>query len=1097
MRKFAKLLSLVLVVATLCSVCVFSASAAKFDDVTKDNEPLYEAVELLNSLGIAKGQSETSYGANKLVTREQMAAFVYRLMKEGRSLEGGENLTPFTDLKDSTYFSMISWANYAGIIKGISETEFKPTGKITLQDCFVMVTRALGYEKDGALAYPEEYLAIAEQIGLGEDVDEDINYTDYVDRGTVAIILHNAFYANMNETYKETFIPSFENPDASNNGSIFIDKPETIAHKIYKIDIINRRVVATPNFAIDLSSIPSEHSTNADYIAYAPTGTEDEQKDYVILANVIPGIDEQKLENEKPMIAFEKLGLEGKADDYFLKDITLYVKKDGTVMSTSVKGSLVESVQAEAHKRTGDDLQRDYVKSSSAVRNEENNGYDFPTDADIRDSGKIETGAVSMGDALAYFYNRPVSVKNYAWSLYPVADEEGRLTYKAGYTWYGDCEQPKITEPSISFADDRYGYMNEQRTNRSWLMNILSITRHNDSGAMYDLDYYDCNDDGIVDYFWLKPYTFGKIVDKKEDRFKTTEKHTGESANRAYFNSQTNFPEIYVNGATVKGGSYEEGEPVFAYVSGPANLVIIADDSINDEIKHTTTTPVKIVGDGNASTWEDGTQIYAWGSSYVIVGHIAWDWGYDQPYGLVNLYDKLDDTDEYKQSEQKNTFDRFAQRWRQSLEIGQYWELYLYNNKVFWAKKVSEPVDLVKQYAIVDYMDAENEVVAFEAGYIDFDSTLVEDGLYVKAYINGKSQFVPVSKKVNGVVQDNDYFLDNNIVNEISTYTLDSQGRYRFEPFNFETEGSDPADLASEDSRLTYNVKVGQGISLAKYNDKIYQFVPAANYTDIPYEALAPNGMRFVSVDSSTLVIVKYVNENDQDDFMIYTGENMPNFDVNDEAMEFTEAYVVLQNNPKSDITEKLSFLYCVIGGQIVDNDEAAADAKYGLIIGNQITVDSDGEPIYVYSTYDPVTGTWLGDRVPSKETSEVLPDFAIYELTEAGDLKNTTAGLVGYIAMGSRDLTTVEGFEADNRIIFLPNDNYVRVDDDTVYTLVDRAQETVTVIDEDVLSITAEEDEDDIYFNEGAEKLTVFIMSKDVKGEDIDLATLVIVVRG
>lgn len=1093
MRKLAKLLSLVLVVATLCSVCVFNASAAVFTDVTEDNEPLYEAVELLNSLGIAKGLNETSYGANKPVTREQMAAFIYRMMHEGRSLKG-ENLTSFNDLKDPEFFGMVSWASQSGVIKGISETEFNPLGKITFQDCLVMITRALGYEKDRVLAYPEEHIAVAERIGLGVNVDEDINYTDYLNRGAVAIILHNAFYAEMNETYKETFVPSFENPNVSDKGSIFKDKPETVAHKIYDLEIINRRVVATPNFAIDLSMLPA-HSSNADYIAYAPTSTESPDKDYVILANVIPGENSKKLENEETMVAFEKLKLEGKADDYFLKDITLYVKKDGTVITTSVKGSFVESVKAEAHKRTGDDLERDYVKSSSRQWNSEENRFDYPTYSDIKDSGKIETGAVAMGEAIAYFYNLPSSVDNYAWSLYPVADEEGRLTYKAGYTWYGICEQPDITEPSIKFSDDRYAYMDKQRTNRSQLMNILSITRHNDSGAMYGLDYYDCNDDGVVDYFWLKPYTFGKIVDKKDDRFKTTAKHTGESANRAYFNSQTNFPEIYINGATIKGGSYEDGEPVFAYVSGPANLVIIADDSVNDEIKHTTSTPVKIVGDGSTSTWEDGTRVYAWGSSYVIVGHIAWDWGYDQPYGLVNLYDNPDDTDQYKQSEQKNTFDRFAQRWRGSLEIGQYWELYLYNNKVFWAKKVSEPIDLGKQYAIVDYMDAENEIVAFDAGYIDFDSTLIEDGLYVKAYINGKSQFVPVAKKVNGVVQDNDYFLDNNIVNEISTYTLDSQGRYRFEPFNFDSQDADPAALASEDSRLTYSVKVGQGVSFAKYSDKLYRFVPAANYSNIT-EVLTPNGMRFVSVDSNTLVIVKYVNENDQDDFMIYTGENMPNFDVNDEAMEFSEAYVVLQNNPNSDITEKLSFLYCVIGGQIVD-DDAVSNAKYGLIIGNKITVGADGETVYVYSTYDPMTGAWLGDRVPSKETSEVLPDFAIYELTEAGDLKNTTAGMVGYIAMDSRNLTTVEGFEADNRIIFLPNDNYVRVDDNTVYTLVDRNEETVTVIDEDILSITAEEDENDTYFNEGAEKLTVFIMSKDVKDEDIDLATLIIVVRG
>ncbi|MBE6622918.1 MAG: S-layer homology domain-containing protein [Ruminococcaceae bacterium] len=1074
MRKFAKLLSLVLVVATLCSVCVFNTSAANFDDVTKDNEALYEAVELLNSLGIAKGQSETSYGTTKYVTREQMAAFIYRLMKEGRSLEGGENLTTFTDLKDSTFFGMISWASSAGIIKGVSDTQFRPGGKITLQDCFVMITRALGYEKDGPLAYPEEYLAIAERIGLSKNVEEDINYTDYINRGTVAIILHNAFYADMNETYKETFVPSFENPNVTDKGSIFKDKPESIAHKIYKIEIINRRVVATPNFAIDLSNIP-EHSANADYIAYAPTGTEDEQKDYVILANVIPGVEEQRLENEKPMIAFEKLGLEGKADDYFLKDITLYMKKDGTVMATSVKGTYVPSEKAYADVRKGTDLKRDYVDSSK---------YDVTSEKDIEDSGNIETGLVWMGEDKAYFYNLPSSVDNYAWSLYPVADDEGRLTYKAGYTWWGDeTVQPAIEEASVSFAQNRYAFMDNQRSNRNQLAQLLSVARHNSAGSIYDLEYYDCNDDGIVDYFWMKPYTFGKIVDRSDDSFKTTAKHTGDYTNRAYYNSQTHFPEIYVNGATVTGGSYENGETVFAYVSGAANIVEIADDSINDAIKNTITTPVRLPGDKNASTWKDGTRINAWNSGNIIVGHISWSYGASQTYGMSMEDDKFPWTDNY-----------FASPWRSKLEIGQYWELYVYNGRVLWAEITEQPVDVVKQYAIVDYMDVENEVVAFEAGYIDFDATLIEDGLYVKAYINGKSELVPISKTVNGVVQDNDYFLDNNIVNEISTYTLDSQGRYRFEPFDFESQNSDTEALASDDSSNTYNVKVSDGISLAKYNDKIYQFVPAANYSDVP-EILAPNGMRFVSVDSNTLIIVKYVNENDQDDFMIYSGENMPNFDVNDEAMEFSEAYIVIQNNPNSEITEKLAFLYCVIGGQIVD--DTVASAEYGMIMGHQITINSDDEEINVYSTYDPITGIWLGDRVPSKETYDILPDFAIYELTETGDLKNTTAGMVGYLAEGSRDLTTVEGFEVDNRIIFLPNDNYVRVDDDTVYTLVDREAETITVIGEDVLSITAEEDEDDIYFNEGAEKLTVFIMSEDVKDEDIDLATLVIVVRG
>ena len=76
MRKFAKILSMVLVVATLATLCTFASSAANFKDVSAKDEALYDAVQLLNSLGIAKGQSETTYGANKPVTREQMSAFI-------------------------------------------------------------------------------------------------------------------------------------------------------------------------------------------------------------------------------------------------------------------------------------------------------------------------------------------------------------------------------------------------------------------------------------------------------------------------------------------------------------------------------------------------------------------------------------------------------------------------------------------------------------------------------------------------------------------------------------------------------------------------------------------------------------------------------------------------------------------------------------------------------------------------------------------------------------------------------------------------------------------------------------------------------------
>lgn len=184
------------------------ATTLKFTDLNEDNEYLVEAVELLSEIGVVKGTSDSTFGTDALVTREQMAAFVYRFMKSGRSSEGGINTTPFTDLDDPTYFNMISWANASGIIKGTSPTTFNPKGSITLQDAYTMLVRALvrtfDYETEKELVYPDGYIEFAEREGimLNKGIDSSINYRDALTRGDIAIILYNAFFADFSKLEK-------------------------------------------------------------------------------------------------------------------------------------------------------------------------------------------------------------------------------------------------------------------------------------------------------------------------------------------------------------------------------------------------------------------------------------------------------------------------------------------------------------------------------------------------------------------------------------------------------------------------------------------------------------------------------------------------------------------------------------------------------------------------------------------------------------------------------------------------------------------------------------------------------------------------------
>lgn len=187
---FKKLTATILSVIMLISIPAIGIEAS-FVDINDENVPLAQAVDFLLESGITKGVSETEFGENQNVTRQQMAAFIYRAKNNGDSPEGGENNTPFTDLDDSTFYSMISWANENGIIKGVSATEFEPNGGITLQDAYTMLIRALGHEKDTSFTYPDDYISKALEIGLDKNINASL--TSKLKRGEVAIVLHNAF----------------------------------------------------------------------------------------------------------------------------------------------------------------------------------------------------------------------------------------------------------------------------------------------------------------------------------------------------------------------------------------------------------------------------------------------------------------------------------------------------------------------------------------------------------------------------------------------------------------------------------------------------------------------------------------------------------------------------------------------------------------------------------------------------------------------------------------------------------------------------------------------------------------------------------------
>ena len=152
MRTLKKTLSLVLVVAMVLGLCVVGASAYNkvedfTDDVSKIGDAYYEAVGVLTGIGVIDGMTETAFEPQGNYTREQ-AAKIIAYMQLGKDKADSLKCTvaPFDDVAATRWSAgYIAYCVEQGIIDGMTETTFEPTGKLTGFQWAKMLLCAVGF----------------------------------------------------------------------------------------------------------------------------------------------------------------------------------------------------------------------------------------------------------------------------------------------------------------------------------------------------------------------------------------------------------------------------------------------------------------------------------------------------------------------------------------------------------------------------------------------------------------------------------------------------------------------------------------------------------------------------------------------------------------------------------------------------------------------------------------------------------------------------------------------------------------------------------------------------------------------------------------
>lgn len=98
-----------------------------------------DEIILAYNAGLVKGVTDTEFVPDASLTRSMFVTILYRMAGEPE-VEGGE--LSFTDLRVGAYYEdAVEWAVEVGVAKGLSSTEFAPNKSITRQEMMTMLYR--------------------------------------------------------------------------------------------------------------------------------------------------------------------------------------------------------------------------------------------------------------------------------------------------------------------------------------------------------------------------------------------------------------------------------------------------------------------------------------------------------------------------------------------------------------------------------------------------------------------------------------------------------------------------------------------------------------------------------------------------------------------------------------------------------------------------------------------------------------------------------------------------------------------------------------------------------------------------------------------
>lgn len=193
-----RLISIFIALLMFVPINVF---ASVFSDI-KDTDYYLKAATALEKLDILAGYPDGTFGAEKTITRAEMAAIVCRMIDKEKDSQMAKGETDFNDVRAECWASgYINIASKEGIINGYGNGEFQPDNKVKHEEAIKMVVCAMGYKDEVTLDnkdWSKGYLEVADKKDISDELKG--RKGEFSTRGDIAVMAYNGLATNKEDS---------------------------------------------------------------------------------------------------------------------------------------------------------------------------------------------------------------------------------------------------------------------------------------------------------------------------------------------------------------------------------------------------------------------------------------------------------------------------------------------------------------------------------------------------------------------------------------------------------------------------------------------------------------------------------------------------------------------------------------------------------------------------------------------------------------------------------------------------------------------------------------------------------------------------------